>query len=42
VALITVSPSIDVECWIRQPDGSSVRDGSYWHGFIRNGQIDPG
>lgn len=34
---ITVSPSIDVEHWTR----AGVRDGSYWHGFIRNGMIDP-
>ena len=37
--LLTVTPSIDVECWLRQPDGASVRDGSYWHGFITNGEL---
>lgn len=36
---ITVSPSIDVECWRARPDGSSYRDGSHWHGFIRDGVI---
>jgi hypothetical protein len=35
---ITVSPSIDVECWIVR-DGLTVREGSYWHGWIRNGMI---
>lgn len=38
--LITVSPSIDVECW-RTVDGQTVRDGSYWHGFITNGEMTP-
>lgn len=33
--VITVTPSIDVECW--RPDGT--RDGSYWHGFITNGEL---
>lgn len=33
--LITVTPSIDVMCLL--PDGT--RDGSYWHGFITNGEI---
>lgn len=33
---ITVTPSIDVECWVMR-DGEPVRDGSYWHGFITNG-----
>lgn len=33
--LITVTPSIDVEFWTR--DG--VRDGSYWHGFITDGEL---
>jgi hypothetical protein len=35
---ITVSPSIDVECWIWQ-DGKAVREGSYWHGWIKEGMI---
>lgn len=39
--LITVTPSIDVECWVRGPNGESVRDGSYWHGFIINGVMTP-
>ena len=33
--LLTVTPSIDVERWL--PDGT--RDGSYWHGFITNGEL---
>jgi hypothetical protein len=33
--LLTVTPSIDVEFW--RPDG--VRDGSYWHGHITNGEL---
>ena len=33
--LLTVSPSIDVERWL--PDGT--RDGSWWHGFITNGEL---
>ena len=37
---LTVSPSIDVECW-RVVNGESVRDGSYWHGWIRNGVLEP-
>jgi hypothetical protein len=36
--LLTVSPSIDVEFW-RMADGQPVRDGSYWHGWIRNGEL---
>jgi hypothetical protein len=36
--LITVSPSIDVECWVNR-DGQTVREGSYWHGFIRDGVL---
>lgn len=36
--LLTVSPSIDVECWIGR-DGQTVREGSYWHGWIRNGEL---
>src|SRR5258708_22441601 len=35
---ITVSPSIDVECWVMQ-DGKAVREGSYWHGWIKDGMI---
>jgi hypothetical protein len=38
---LTVRPSIDVECWIRGPDGKSVRDGSHWHGWITDGQLSP-
>ena len=38
--LLTVSPSIDVEFW-HPVDGVPVREGSYWHGFIRDGQLDP-
>jgi hypothetical protein len=34
--LLTVTPSIDVECWVLR-DGETVREGSYWHGFITNG-----
>jgi hypothetical protein len=33
--LITVTPSVDVEFWTRE----GVRDGSYWHGFITNGEL---
>lgn len=33
---ITVTPSIDVQCWVVE-NGQSVRKGSYWHGFITNG-----
>jgi hypothetical protein len=35
--VLTVTPSVDVERWL--PDGT--RDGSYWHGFIRNGVLEP-
>jgi hypothetical protein len=35
---LTVSPSIDVEFW-RTVDGRPVRDGSYWHGWIRDGRL---
>lgn len=35
---ITVSPSIDVECWVTK-DGQTVREGSYWHGWIRDGML---
>jgi Family of unknown function (DUF6527) len=35
---LTVHPSIDVEYW-RPVDGQMVRDGSYWHGWIRNGEL---
>lgn len=35
---ITVNPSIDVECWVYK-DGEPVRDGSYWHGWIKDGII---
>jgi hypothetical protein len=37
--LITVSPSIDVECWVVR-DGQTVREGSYWHGWIRSGVLE--
>jgi len=36
--VLTVSPSIDVECWVMR-DGQTVREGSYWHGFIRDGEL---
>ena len=36
--LITVQPSIDVMRFVIR-DGGSVRDGSYWHGFITNGEM---
>ena len=35
---LTVGPSVDVECWVTR-DGQPVREGSYWHGWIRNGQL---
>lgn len=35
---LTVTPSIDVERWLVRDD-QSVRDGSYWHGFITNGEL---
>lgn len=42
---ITVSPSIDVTRWLKRigPDGKveSYREGSYWHGWIRNGVLEP-
>jgi hypothetical protein len=37
---LTVSPSIDVEFW-RVVDGKSVREGSYWHGWIRGVELVP-
>ena len=36
--LITVNPSVDVEYW-RTENGQPVRDGSYWHGWIRDGVL---
>lgn len=36
--MLTVTPSIDVECWVVR-DGQTVRDGSYWHGYITNGEL---
>lgn len=36
-SLLTVSPSVDVEYWRRD----STRDGSYWHGWIRDGHLVP-
>jgi len=41
VPAITVSPSIDVECWRTGPDGTPYRDGSHWHGWIRDGELVP-
>ena len=38
--LITVTPSIDVERWLVR-DGQTVREGSYWHGHITNGELGP-
>jgi hypothetical protein len=38
---ITVNPSVDVEFWRNGPDGKAVRDGSYWHGWIRDGELVP-
>lgn len=35
---LTVSPSIDAECW-GEREGQPVREGSYWHGWIRNGEL---
>lgn len=35
---ITVSPSIDVECWVNR-NGVPVREGSYFHGWIKDGFI---
>ncbi len=46
--LLTVTPSIDVECWRNFPDvhervargePGSYRDGSHWHGFITDGWL---
>ena len=37
--LLTVTPSIDVVRFVRGADGAHVRDGSYWHGFITDGQL---
>lgn len=37
---ITVSPSIDVECWVVE-NGQTVRRGSYWHGWIKDGVMTP-
>jgi hypothetical protein len=37
---LTVTPSIDVECWVMR-DGKPEREGSYWHGWITNGELDP-
>ena len=37
---LTVTPSIDVECWVKR-DGGTVRDGSYWHGHITDGVLTP-
>lgn len=36
--LITVTPSIDVIRTVRRDD-EWVREGSYWHGFITNGEM---
>lgn len=41
-AALTVTPSIDVCRYvIKEVDGkpTSVREGSYWHGFITNGEL---
>jgi Family of unknown function (DUF6527) len=42
--LITVTPSIDVMRYVRGPDDAEgkptwVREGSYWHGWITNGEL---
>jgi hypothetical protein len=42
--LITVTPSIDVMRFIRQTNPEtgvveSVREGSYWHGWIKDGEL---
>lgn len=42
--LITVTPSIDVMRFVRGPDDAEgkptwVREGSYWHGYITNGEL---
>jgi hypothetical protein len=36
--LIAVSPSVDAECWGMR-DGQPAREGSYWHGWIRDGAL---
>jgi hypothetical protein len=38
--MLTVSPSIDVECWVTR-DGQEIREGSYWHGWIKAGILEP-
>lgn len=35
---LTVTPSIDILRFVVK-DGKSVREGSYWHGFITNGRL---
>lgn len=35
---LTVTPSIDVLRFVMR-DGQSVREGSYWHGFITGGKL---
>lgn len=35
---LTVTPSIDVQRYVLR-DGATVRDGSYWHGWITDGKI---
>lgn len=35
---LTVTPSIDILRFV-QKDGKSVREGSYWHGFITDGYL---
>jgi hypothetical protein len=35
---LTVNPSIDV-LFFSNINGNFVRDGSYWHGFITNGEL---
>lgn len=44
--LLTVTPSIDVLRFVPNPiyetdktQPSHIRDGSYWHGFITNGEL---
>lgn len=36
--LLTVTPSIDVLRFVLR-DGQHVREGSYWHGWIRDGAL---
>jgi hypothetical protein len=36
--IITVTPSIDILRYVKQGD-EWVREGSYWHGFITNGEV---